>query len=90
MTSPEDLLAFSLYKAGDYDLAKQMLEDLIKAQPKKSLYHVYMAEVYFAKNDRESARREIEIALRLDPYNQVIVDLYRQLFGNDVQKQDGQ
>jgi hypothetical protein len=89
MTDPTDLLAFSLYKAGDYDLAKQMLEDLIKSDPNNSLYHYYMAGVYMAKDDRENAKREIGIALQLDPDNQFIVNLYRQLTGTDSQKQNG-
>jgi tetratricopeptide (TPR) repeat protein len=81
LISPKDLMAYNLYKAGDLDLAREKLEELAESDPNNSIYHVYLAEVYIAKNDKESAKREIKIALRLEPDNPMIVELYRKLFG---------
>jgi len=77
--SPDELLAINLVKAGDLDLARKVLDDLIKQSPNNSLYHTYLSEVYLAEEDFENALRELEIALQLEPDNVFIRNRYRDL-----------
>jgi hypothetical protein len=82
LTTPQELLAYSLYRAGDFELARQMLEDLIATNPNESIYHAYLAEVFIATGDEQSAKTELSLALRLEPDNPSLINRYRQLFGN--------
>jgi tetratricopeptide (TPR) repeat protein len=77
---PEELLAFNLLEAGDLSLAQTTLGDLIQEDPNNSLYHAYLGEVFIAQGDFEAARRELELALRLEPDNQFILERYREVF----------
>ena len=77
--SPEELLAFNLFEAGDLELARQTLIELIEHNPAKSSYHSYLAEIYLEEGDIESAIRELESALRIDPGNELIRSRYSEL-----------
>lgn len=83
---PRELLAYNLYKAGDFELAKELLQELIKSDPKRALYRAYLAEVYRALGDLNAAKRELEIALQIEPTNQFVISLYREILGNKPKK----
>ncbi len=77
--APLELLAYNLVLAGDIELAKEKLLELIENDPENSLYRSYLAEVYVVEGDYEAAIRQLEIALSLEPDNAIIRDLYEQL-----------
>jgi len=84
MRSPIELLVANLYKAGDLPRATEILTDLLRQEPSNSLYHAAMAEIHLTKGDKESALRELEIAISLDPRN----DLIRAIYEGLKQKED--
>lgn len=77
--APRVLLAVSLTKAGYLDAARELFFDLIAENPQRSLYHLYLAEIYFAEGDSETARRELETAMDIDPDNIFIRERYDEL-----------
>jgi tetratricopeptide (TPR) repeat protein len=85
---PEELLAFNLLEAGDLALAQSTLEELIRRDPNNSLYHAYLGEVFITKGDIEAARRELELALRLEPDNPFILGRYREVLGYGTAGED--
>ncbi len=79
MRSPIELLVANLYKAGDLPRATEILTDLLRQEPSNSLYHAAMAEIHLTRGDTDSALRELEIAVRLDPRNDLIRAIYEDL-----------
>jgi hypothetical protein len=77
--APKVLLAVSLTKAGYLDAAKAEFNELIAENPQESLYHSYLAEIYYAQGDTDSAKRELETALEIEPDNIFIRQRYDQL-----------
>jgi len=68
--SPHEIIAFSLFRAGYYDIARDSLEFLIEQYPENSVYHAYMAEIHYNSGDLNSAGAELETALSLEPDNE--------------------
>jgi hypothetical protein len=77
--APRGLLAVSLTKAGNLSDAKIVFQELIDANPQNSLYHLYIAEIYFAEGNIESSKMELEIALEIEPENVFILERYNNL-----------
>ncbi|MCX6646118.1 MAG: DUF2723 domain-containing protein [bacterium] len=77
--APKVLLAVCLTKAGFFEPAKAAFNELISENPRESLYHSYLAEIYFAEGDTDSAKRELETALEIEPDNIFIRERYEQL-----------
>jgi tetratricopeptide (TPR) repeat protein len=61
--------ASALALKGDWQAAGAMFERAIKARPSDSLFHTNYARVFEQTGDRESARRELALACKLDAKN---------------------
>lgn len=59
--------------------AKKYLTKAIELKPNTSQFHALLARVYFKANLYRNAKREIEIAMSLEPYNEEYKELLLQI-----------
>ncbi len=62
---------------GNYDKAKDLARQAVKAQPEHVHYRVTLAEIYLKKGWESDASRELDAAQELDPNNDRVARLLR-------------
>lgn len=60
-------LAVASYKLGEFSKSVEMLEGLVKAQPKRADFHVNLAMAYQQLSKFDKAQEHLQIAISLDP-----------------------
>lgn len=59
-----DTLGWASYKTGKYDEAETALMAAIEQLPEVAVFHYHLAKVHIAKNDKISARQELQKAIK--------------------------
>jgi tetratricopeptide (TPR) repeat protein len=62
-----DTLGWAYYKQGIYNSAIETLKEAVEASPDNPTYHYHLGMAYQKTNNLQLARKQFEIALRLDP-----------------------
>jgi tetratricopeptide (TPR) repeat protein len=62
-----DTLGWAYYKQGIYNSAIEILKEAVEASPDNPTYHYHLGMAYQKTNNLQLARKQFEIALRLDP-----------------------
>ena len=61
-----DTFGWASYKVGKYDEAEVALVKAIEQLPEVQVFHYHLAKVYIAKNDKTSAKEELEKTIKFE------------------------
>ncbi|HEX9745273.1 MAG TPA: DUF2723 domain-containing protein [bacterium] len=80
--TPEAIIARNLINSEDWELARDLLTDLLANDPNNAFFHYSLAETYVALKDPEKALDEFERAIQLDPDNAFIKQRYNEVINS--------
>jgi tetratricopeptide (TPR) repeat protein len=63
-----DVLAWALYRAGDYEAAREQIDTALRLGTRDASFHFHAGAIARARGDNDAARAHFEEALRINPH----------------------